>query len=333
MNTQHAKSPCCRGEVIKFGKRRRQCNVCGQTWRIRKKKRGRKRKRESAQLAIKYLDQDIPALYRLAQRQHSSTRRLKLRLRRSLKSFLFNTDWPAVPRRGALVAIADGLLQVVAGKTYTVYLVILKPVRGKKAIILPPRITLGDETFGMWQRVFQSLPFGVWGRIVALVCDGRAALVGVGQFSGWPVQLCHFHLRKRLAAYLRDRPKAKNPELARQISRLIDTVLSSSKFSRVQVALKTLEFLCPTIPSRGVRKVISGFLKNYLGYRTYLEHPELNLPTTSNSVESLVERIRSLQYRARGFSTLTSLTLWVYAILKHKQTMNCNGHLPTKFRS
>src|SRR5262245_9130522 len=40
MNLLHAKSPCCRAKIYRFGSRHRQCSLCKRTWSVRRKKRG-----------------------------------------------------------------------------------------------------------------------------------------------------------------------------------------------------------------------------------------------------------------------------------------------------
>src|SRR3990167_1503103 len=54
MKKLHAKSPCCRARVVKFGARRRQCAFCKKTWRLRKKKRGRSRLRGNSPLLLRF---------------------------------------------------------------------------------------------------------------------------------------------------------------------------------------------------------------------------------------------------------------------------------------
>ena len=82
--------------------------------------------------------------------------------------------------------------------------------------------------------------------------------------------------------------------------------------------------------SRGLRRVLSGFLKTHSDYHAYLRYPELNLPTTSNAAESCIQCIRDLMYRCRGFRSYTSLVLWLTAFALHKKIIRCNGKKSTK---
>jgi len=61
--------------------------------------------------------------------------------------------------------------------------------------------------------------------------------------------------------------------------------------------------------------MISGLSKSYPYYRTYLKYPELNIPTTSNCIESLNSKFRDLCYRSRGFRTLKAFSILVRSFL------------------
>ena len=54
MKQMQEKSPCCQGQVWRFGERRRQCSVCRKTWQSWAKKRGRKVRRSDGQLLLKH---------------------------------------------------------------------------------------------------------------------------------------------------------------------------------------------------------------------------------------------------------------------------------------
>src|SRR3989344_2520590 len=74
-----------------------------------------------------------------------------------------------------------------------------------------------------------------------------------------------------------------------------------------------------------IRKVLSGFVSQYLDYRSYLKYPDLHLPTTNNTAESLASMIADLKRRMRGFPTFRSFERWIVALLKYKKTIACNG--------
>ena len=81
MHSWHAKSRCCRAKIYHFGSRhRRQCSQCKRTWRIRKKRAGRKRHRMRAG-ALKAVFVDARTLKTLAQRYGLTRQGLSWRFR------------------------------------------------------------------------------------------------------------------------------------------------------------------------------------------------------------------------------------------------------------
>lgn len=137
MRKKHAKSPCCREKAIHFGAHRRQCTRCRQTWRVRPKRRGRKRKRSGADLASRYLTHSIPPVSTSARSLGQSVSTAKHRLARSLRLFLKTTPWPAVPAAVPLVAVADAWIKKPRGSYHTWYGIFLRPVAGNRAAIMP----------------------------------------------------------------------------------------------------------------------------------------------------------------------------------------------------
>ena len=58
--------------------------------------------------------------------------------------------------------------------------------------------------------------------------------------------------------------------------------------------------------------------------RTYLQHPELHLPTTTNTIESMNKLIRK---QCRCLKTPQSLQRWATAFIRMRPTITCNGHI------
>lgn len=315
MNILHEKSPCCQGKIRRFGGRRRQCVVCSRTWRVWKKKRGAKTKRTANQLLIKYLDNRCCPLRKPY---------LRARTRKALEVFIQKEKWAEIPS-GQLIAIADAMVQRINRRVFTVYFILLKDNLSNKAVIAPPVLLTGSEDSFGWMKAFSSLPGDSQSRIVSLVCDGRTALVYLAQKSGWLVQRCHFHLRARISNYSSSFYLARHPEIGQKVNGLVTIVLTNKQQKEVDGALDKLGSYRISLFSVGLRKVISGFVKNYTDYRTYLNYPELNLPTTTNSVESLIGTVREVQHRARGFSSVTSLEKWIISVLKYRKYQTCNG--------
>lgn len=334
MKILHAKSPCCRGRIIKYGNRRRQCIACKKTWRVRKKKSGKDKKRIDKNFVLRYLNREMVSLYTQAHRQEQSERALRNRLKRSKTNFLNSTPWPKLPVATPLLAIADAMIVTLNHIQYTFYFIMVREPGSTKAIIVKPYCKLGAELANGWTAAFDQLPYVTKSSIIALICDGHRGLISVGQRNGWLIQRCHFHLlaaiQGRRSRWIRSRHRA----LGELIYKLAHEVLTNPDESKIVGALIRLKQIAFNTSSPTLRKILSGFVSYYEDYRTYLNHPELKLPITTNSAESLIGSVRDLCYRARGFRTLNSLTEWIEALLKNKRNITCNGYdLPTKFRS
>lgn len=329
MPIQHAKSPCCQGVIYRFGNRRRQCASCRRTWSIRSKKRGRKPLRVSAKLARQYLTRGLPSLPILAQQRQLSVRRIRHRLCLSRTALLQSDSFLAPPPDVPLLAIADAIWQWIDRKKYTIFIILLKPLGSNQAIICPPLLCAGHETPG-WSAAFAKLPREWHNRIFALICDGNVGLISQAYQNHWLLQRCHAHLRRWLNNYLSDSPLSRHRQAAEDVHRLVTVAITTR--NRLELAHTVLELreIYQATTSRWVRKVISGFLKHVREYRTYLEHEEFDLPTTTNAVESLNSLIRELQYKSRGFSSPDALLQWITALLVIKQTMLCNGSFQQK---
>lgn len=324
MSYLHEKSLCCRGLVIHYGQRRRQCTNCQSSWRVWRRKRGRKRHRTSFTALINFLDNRDGPLSSQAGRRGLLPGAYRARLRQDLNRFIQQTPWPSIPP-GALIAIADALEQTIKGQIWTIYFILLRSVNSKHAFIAMPLVRLGREhQTGGWQSAFDQLSPEAKNRIKALVCDGARGLVAIAKQGDWILQRCHFHLRHRIANYIRSGPLSKQSAVGLDIKKLVDTILLEPDELAVKSAIKQLQLVSTNIRSRFLKTILSGLARYYRDYRSYLAHPELRLPNTSNSVESLNSLIRDLQRRARGFSSLKSFLSWLVALCKRRRSVICN---------
>lgn len=332
MTTEHANgsrlSPCCQAPTSHHGGRRRQCRHCLETWSIRKKKRGRKQIRASPTLVGKYLSRSLPSLEEVAKQRGCSPETVRRRLAASRDRLLRSIPWKSSPHDTRLIALADGMEVRIEKTVITVYLILLKPLGSPEAIICPPHIVRGREDGRGWMAAFSQLPRDILMNICALVCDGKSSLKGAAIEHHWLLQRCHFHLLHSIGNYLSGGGLSRTKILSFLVHRSVRMILTTEDPTRIERNKAHLAELLPFIRSRGLRKVLIGFLRYTREYRTYLRHPHLDLPTTSNACESLIQCLRDVCYRARGFRSLSSFKRWVIAILKHKQVMKVNGHQP-----
>ena len=251
------------------------------------------------------------------------TRELSVyRLRQELEYFLAHSPrQPAPP--GPLIVIADAFYARVAKKRLTVYLSLLRPVHGTEAVILPPTIREGAESYAGWRVHFAMLPPPIDKRLVAAVCDGRTGLVALVRERGLIVQRCHFHLIARLQIKRSKRRGSRHYAEGVRLYHLLK-IARTAPAPAARVARDELGIEAHRAP-RGLRTVLSGFVLNYADYRAYRRYPSLKLPITTGSAESLISSVRELLRQLRGVRTCAALERWVRAYLKYRRTIRCNS--------
>lgn len=320
----HVKSPCCKAIIQRFGSRRRRCSACHSTWRIRKKKRGRKKIRTDISLIQAYFQKDIPNIRSLARTRNYGRDHAQMLLRRSLMKYVtqYLRNWSSsLPLRGPLIAIADAIWHRVNGEKITIYLILLRPVDSDIATIALPVFAFGHETGEGWTYAWQQIPDAYKRRVCGLVCDGQWWLIAFGYRNGWVVQRCQFHLLANLQMYLGIRDRQRNS----RVLTLVYGLFAASSLQRSRRILGKLAAIRDRSKSRGMRRVLSGLETNYCDFQSYLHHPELNLPTTTNAAESCVSGVRELMRRCRGFRSMNTLQLWLTGYILWKKTIRCNG--------
>lgn len=325
MNKKHAKSPCCGASTIQYGGKRRQCTSCKRTWTIRPKRRGRKPRRRTSEPVRKYLVHERVPLSREKGRESVSARSNKLRNERD--AFNDRKSWASVPP-GPLIVVADAIMRRIEGSLHTWFFVFVRPVDGEDAIILPPLCLRGTETTNGWQPAFAAIPDDVLSRIMALVSDGHRSLMLEALWRGWLVQRCHFHLLRALQARRSRWSSSQHQAEGIEIHTLVKRVLSQETDKGLATALSRIEEIGWTTTSKKLSIALLGFVTNAKEFRTYRAHPELNLPTTNNTAESLNALIQELSGRARGFRTVASFNAWIIALCKERQTIKCRGARP-----
>lgn len=131
MNKIHEKSPCCRGDIRRYGRRRRQCSICHKTWSVWQKKRGRKRIRINIVSAVAFIEHRRTPI----RKQAGTRNKNQYRLAHSRQHLVSTVPWPSVPQKGNLIVIADALVKYLEKGWHAWYLILVRPVEGAEAII------------------------------------------------------------------------------------------------------------------------------------------------------------------------------------------------------
>src|SRR5262245_5072408 len=169
MNSLHAKSFCCRARIHRFGSRRRQCSHCKRTWRIRRKKRGRKRWRASSRFVDAVLLEGR-TLKSLAPRTQLTPQALSHRFRHALRRIVSQDRALRVPA-GPLVLLIDGLYFRFHRRPWVLYLMALKACHRNYALFLDPLLFPGREDLDRWLKTVDTVPMRVQKRVGAVVSD------------------------------------------------------------------------------------------------------------------------------------------------------------------
>jgi len=325
MNKIHAKSPCCRTPFRRFGGRRRQCLVCFKTWRIRKKRRGRKRKRVDVKIAIDLLT-NTETIRNKARRSRFSERSVRIGIRRSLAA-LNRQDWNTDVSGDKLVLIADGLWSNIGGRRWVTYLLAVRPLNSNKAMLLPPIFLFGTENKQKWNCVLNLIPTEIQLKIVALVADGIAGMSNLAKQKGWVFQQCQFHFIKVFQRFRgRKISTLRHKALREESYRLILKVMKLPYGAEYEQVIGRIEELaareeCP----KWVKLHLRGFLRYREYFRAYIKFPQYNLPATTSAMESLCASIRDFLRRSRGFRTVELFQQWVSAFIKVRSKIKCSG--------
>src|SRR5574337_1241566 len=325
MNSLHAKSPCCRAKINRFGSRRRQCSRCKRTWSVRRKKRGRKPWRASPAFLEAVLVQGR-TLKSLAPRAGLTRQAVGHRCRQALRRFVSRPRVLGLPA-GPLVLVLDGLYFRFRGKDWVLYLMAVKPCHQNRAVFLDPLLLPGRENLRGWSQAFTTIPAQIHRRIRASLSDEISGIIRLGTSQGWIVQLCHFHLISRLQSCRgrRNRRLAGRP-LREALYQLTRQALELPDGSRLETVLKELRHLVRQATGlRVIRMIVREFLRRIDHFSAYRKYPELNLPTTTGSVEAMGRRVRDLMRQTRSISSPQALKLWATTLIRMRPTVMCNG--------
>lgn len=325
MNKKHEKSPCCREKIWRLNERRRQCAKCKKTWRVWKRKRGRRRIRTSSNIAHRFVfHRFLPTRFDMSGLSANRNKR-QYRLAKSRQCCFSSCLWQSPPRNGKLIVIADALVKFVEKKWHTWYFTLVRPIDSNQATVLPPYHRQGTETTTGWRKAFDAMEKDILSRIEAIVCDGHRGLISESIWRKWKLQRCHFHLIARLQGRRSKWKSSRHYEEGWRIYTLVKQVLEDRNEAELMTAINELEEISWTSGSPAIRRIISGFVNHFHEYRTYLKYPELRLPTTSNTAESFIGLVEEVCRRARGFKNLKVLNEWIICVSKTRAFIKCNG--------
>ena len=324
MATQHAKSPCCRGSIHHFGKRRRQCNVCKCTWSIRKKCRGRKRKRIAAPLLNRILI-ERHTIIQEQRRTRLSKSGIASRYVKAMRAVVARHPPKRLPS-GPYALLGDGLYFKFKRREWVMYLMAIKPARSHKAYFLDPVLLEGRECYERWVKAVAPIPPNVKSRVHTFVSDGFRGSQLLSEQNRWFHQRCHFHL---LAALVRGKGKRRyrirSSNLRNKILEATRLILGSRNGHVLKQARKIIRALItrPVCPPY-IRKQALEFLEREQDFQAYLRYPSLHLPTTTSAIESTGRMVRRA---TRTVRTPQSLLLRATAFLRLKRYVICNGNI------
>jgi len=322
MTPIHAKSPCCGALVRRFGKRRRQCIHCKRTWRIRKKKLGRKRTRHTKALLNRILINGNTLAQEKRNFHGLQAVSIAARFAQVLRAYVA-TPAPRLPK-GPYTLIVDGVYFKFKRKEWVMYLMALKPVHSHRMYFLDPVLFPGRERLEEWYKAIDTISPKTGKQIKALVSDGLRGFQRLATSHGWAHQRCHFHLLASLV-----RGKGKRRYLTRGSGvrdKILDSVRVLLADDSIEKRNRTRSMLRrhidnPTCPSY-VRKHVLEFFEREHDFRSYLAHPKLSLPITTSAMESTGRLVRKATRTAR---TPESLQLRAVAFLRLKRSVVCNG--------
>jgi hypothetical protein len=250
----------------------------------------------------------------------------RYRFRQALRRFVARPSPQRIPR-GPLVLLADGLWFEFDGMPWVLYLTALKPCQGNYATFLDPLLFPGKEGASRWQQAVAAIPSDATRRIQAMVVDNLPGMRRLAQQRQWVLQLCHFHLLLKLQAQRRGvRYTLRGGPVREEIHQLIRSALKFPDGDRLSRTLERLRRLshgdCGTLR---IQTTVREFLQSLQFYRSYLTYPRLDLPRTTNSIESMGRLLRELFRSSRAGSNPESVLLWATALIRLRPRVTCNG--------
>jgi len=326
MLSKHVKSPCCGAKVRRFGKRRRQCCSCNKTWSIRQKKRGRPRHRAAADFLQKVFFRGFSLRQLHSGKTSVGLPAYRYRFRQVLQGFLSKPYEPKIPNE-PLVLLADGVWFQFNRRHWVLYMAALKPCSRNHAIFLQPQLHPGRESASNWQKMFSDIPDKAKSRICAIVGDNLRGMQNIAENNNWLLQLCQFHMLIKLQVRRKGiRRKLIGGSVREELYDLILCAMRTTDAERLKKTIARLEELAKgKCCTRRISGVVREFMECVEYYRAFLDYPNLHLPTTTNTMESMGCLVRTMFRRSRAGSNPESLLMWADAMIRVKGKLACNG--------
>lgn len=319
MNKLHEKSPCCRAKIYKFGGKRRQCSKCKKTWTVWAKKRGVKPSRPNRNLIEKVLVEKRSLLSSGITKKRLSKSSLSAKLTKAMQNRLKHSK-TTLPNTDNCILIIDAVWFQFNKTRWTLYLGAVRSVDSNKADILEPELICGRECYLGWKSFIDDMPEEVKRPIKAVVADGFRGVDRIARSHKWIVQRCHFHLISQMQVNRGRWKKMPDTPIREEIYQTVVKLLYAKESKLIlEEHLKHLIHK-PDCPYR-LKMIATEFLRQLNQFRAYLLHPKLNLPATTNSIESLNRIIRT---RCKHLCTPESLLLRVKTLLRIRKSVTCN---------
>jgi hypothetical protein len=232
-----------------------------------------------------------------------------------------------VPRSvpdGDLALLADGLWFVFRRRLWVLYNMAVKPAASGSAFFLDPLLVQGKESAKGWRLAFSTIPDHVHEHIRALVSDGFQGCKAIVREHQWLHQRCHFHILTQLYNRLgRRKRKLAGHRISARIYRAVKVILKTTSERRlIQKTALLHQLIADPCCRPGVAGIARQFLRDEKLYRTYLDHPELRLPTTDSTLESLHGRLREVASRV---NSPTAVLRRIRGYIRVHPTFVCNG--------
>lgn len=326
MNFKHARSPCCGAVIRRYGARRRQCVECLRTWTVRPKKRGRPSHRSAPTVLQRVLVEGYTVGQRYSARAGVDLPAYRYRFRQALRRYVARAPKPPIGH-GPLVLLVDGLWFEFDGVPWVLYLTALKPCTAHYATFLDPLMLPGREGASRWRQAVDAIPAGTAQRIRALIADNLPGMQKLAYQRQWALQLCHFHLLLKLQAQRgRIRHALRGGAVRLELQQLIRDALDLPEGPALRATIRRLQRIADAhCGSERISATVRECLRVLPYYRTYRQHPDLDLPRTTNTVESMCRLLREMLRSSRAGSNPESVLLWTTALIRLRPKVACNG--------